>query len=476
MTTKILKFQSVQAGPWDVSNNKADIVIPSYTNYCDLSRSCILLNLKLLKSDGSDLGLQDASFSNGLDASCLIKNCSFSSDVVGSIEDVPSLNVLNANLDRYVMDFEDQRCAKTFGFDNQNNIGTFLRKDKSGDSNSLQETYLQIPLSRLFGIGETSQFPSNMMGNCKIHLEFEDDAVNVIPKLFQKQTDPTVVSVTKTNATVASFTSNLQQNFNFYVGQPVVTAEDSVGNNQVQQKITAISYDGSKTNITLTPGDNANAWNILYADDTTGTDNNAIKYQINDVQLKLYQYNVGPSQVQSMNSRLKNGLTMEYMTYSLERVNLPTISANATYDRQFDIEPNCVNAFAVIPIDSVANYNPFLTRRDNINSYRWRLNGIDTTDRDIVPFQSLYHDRLMASLTSGRVKVKNLRLFNSEGGNQVKDSNLMIPQPIPLSEKPQVLQLRTHQNATGGTASRTLHLYKQVQKQIRLKGQQVMVV
>jgi hypothetical protein len=260
------------------------------------------------------------------------------------------------------------------------------------------------------------------------------------------------------------------------VGQEVVTVEDTVGNNQVQQKITAISYDGAKTNITLAPGDPTNAWNRLHADDTTVIADDKIKYQINDVQLKLYQYNVGPSQVQSMNPRLKNGLTMEYMTYALERVNLPDISGNATHDRQFDIEPNCVNAFAVILIDDIDKCNPFLTRRDNINSCRWRLNGVDTTDRDIVPFQSLCHDRLMASLTSGRVKVKNLRLFYSEGGNQLRDSNLMIPQPTPLGEKPQVLQLRTHQNATVGTTSRTHHLYKQVQKQVRLRGQQVMVV
>ena len=130
---------------------------------------------------------------------------------------------------------------------------------------------------------------------------------------------------------------------------------------------------------------------------------------------------------------------------------------------------------AVIPIDDVASYNPFLTRRDNVDAYRWRLNGVDTTDRDVIPFQSLYHDRLMATLTSGRVKVKNLRLFNADSGSQSKDSILMIPQPIPLSEKNQVLQLRTHQGSVAGSSSRTLHLYKQVQKQIRLKGQQVMV-
>ena len=76
----------------------------------------------------------------------------------------------------------------------------------------------------------------------------------------------------------------------------------------------------------------------------------------------------------------------------------------------------------------------------------------------------------MATLTSGRTKVKNLRLENAESGAQKKDSIFMIPQPIPLSEKNRVLQLRSYQDSNAGTASRTLHLYKQVQKSIRLKG------
>ena len=42
----------------------------------------------------------------------MIKNCAFSA-VVGTIEDVAALNILNCNLDRYLMDFEDQRCAKS---------------------------------------------------------------------------------------------------------------------------------------------------------------------------------------------------------------------------------------------------------------------------------------------------------------------------------------------------------------------------
>ena len=175
---------------------------------------------------------------------------------------------------------------------------------------------------------------------------------------------------------------------------------------------------------------------------------------------------------------MKRGLDMSFITYSLERVNLnDAIVANSTYDRQFDIEPNCMNAMAMTPLKDASN--PFLARQDNVAKYRWRLNDIDTTDRDVEPYKSLYHDRLMATLSSGVYKVKNLHLnredtdFNDNGS---KSSILMIPTPVPMTGERQVLQLRTFQNNNASTSGRTLHLYKQVQKAIKLRGSQVMVV
>ena len=79
MPVKVLKLVSDQASPFSRSNNRVDITIPSYLQYTDLSKSCVLLNLKLKKSDGTDLGLLDAGFKPGLDPACLIKNCSISS-------------------------------------------------------------------------------------------------------------------------------------------------------------------------------------------------------------------------------------------------------------------------------------------------------------------------------------------------------------------------------------------------------------
>ena len=94
MPVKVLKLISDQSGPFTSSNNKVDITVPSYIQYSDLSKTCVVINLELLKADGTPLGLFDSGFESGLDATCLIKNCSISSTNVGNIESVAAVNVL----------------------------------------------------------------------------------------------------------------------------------------------------------------------------------------------------------------------------------------------------------------------------------------------------------------------------------------------------------------------------------------------
>ena len=75
MSYKIVKFVSNQTGPFNTSVNTVDIELPGYVGYSDMMRTCILLNMKLV-SGANDLGVQfDAGFNEGLDATCLIKNC-----------------------------------------------------------------------------------------------------------------------------------------------------------------------------------------------------------------------------------------------------------------------------------------------------------------------------------------------------------------------------------------------------------------
>ena len=484
MTTKVLKFQSDQAGPFDVQNNKVDIVIPGYIGYSDLSRSCIIIDLKLKNKTGAEIngsGLADQCFAPNLDTSCLIKNCSITSDNVGVIEDIPALNVLNANLRIYTRDFEDNRGDHTYGYGSQEGVGTFLRKRKLGSIKSTQQTYLQIELSKLFGIGRAAQFPNGMLGNCKIHLEFEDDTVNIVPKLFKFAVDPTVYTVTNTSNDKSNFqySTRQQQAFNLYVGQSV-TVTDADGGNAANQTIGQINYDASNNQADIVLSSAAGTTPVkIKANNASGIAEKDLRYEIASVKLKLYQYMLTPSQQSSLNGKMKRGLDMSFLTYSLERVNLnDAIVANSTYDRQFDIEPNCMNAMAITPLKTSAN--PFIGRQDNLQKYRWRLNDIDTTDRDVEPYKSLYHDRLMATLSSGVYRVKNLHLNREDIGTNdaagSKSNVMMIPQPVPVMQNRQVLQLRTFQNDAESTSGRTLHLYKQVQKAIKLRGSQVMVV
>jgi len=51
-----------------------------------------------------------------------------------------------------------------------------------------------------------------------------------------------------------------------------------------------------------------------------------ITYSISDVDVQVYQYTLGDSQKAKLNSNMKKGISLGFMTYSLERVNLPTIA------------------------------------------------------------------------------------------------------------------------------------------------------
>ena len=101
MATKLVKIISNQSGPFNVSNNLVDITLPAYLGACDLSDTCVELNLKMKNKDGSAINdLFDYGFNtNGrLDSTCLIKNVKFSSDKGGVLEEIAQPNVLHANL------------------------------------------------------------------------------------------------------------------------------------------------------------------------------------------------------------------------------------------------------------------------------------------------------------------------------------------------------------------------------------------
>lgn len=557
MATKLVKLVSDQASPFNVSNNIVDITLPSYLGACDLSQTCLVINLKLLdKSNNDALGLFDAGFKQkpNLDITSLIKNCKFSSQKGGIIEEIQAANVLHANVSPFQTDFESRKDEWYYGQaeTQDSKVGTFLRKVDSGDQQSKQETAIKLPLSYLFGIGKMKQFSNKLFGDCKIHLEFEDD-VSVVSHLFKNYTDDKVYSVVADNTpnTASNITTlklekqNIPNGNNIWNGMPItitgsgtsaaksissitsanpavftvadvtgiengtkitvsgvagsggdinavntthtvtavdtgaktitVAALDTTGysftsngtltfpeNKTADAVIASSSYSQSSNEVTFTLKDNVNVtWisnNVSFQAKASGVGDTDLTYEINDVDLIAYQYLLSDSQISSLESKMKRGLNMEFLSYDLERVNMPAVVANTQYDRQFDCPPNTINVLMMTPLNGY-----LVSGADNASSFRWRLNGLETTNRDIVLGQSLYNDRIMSVLSSGSIKVRNLAPVSYIAG-----------QSLPASPERQVVQIRQNQGSAASNA-KILYLYKQRRRVIKANSNSVQV-
>lgn len=478
-------------------------------------KTCVLINMKFVDGTGNPTGeLFDGALNDGLDIRCLLKTVTISSSKNGVLEQIPAFNVLKMNLDQTQRDFEDDNALVYMGFQSgadyhthnvtkdknnatTNRLGTFIQKNNSGSTLSKAETYLKIPLSSIFGICSMRQFPVNLFGDVRISLEFEDDA-KIIQHLF-KYTQHRPIKIPDNAANNAGAGVNTvkiaaDDSLPFYVGEPVYlnkNGTDAVNN----RTITNLAYDDTNKTVDVTfsgaaviftATQNNNIEQRVKKNDGTALDNFKITYSISDVDVQVYQYTLGDSQKAKLNSNMKKGISLGFMTYSLERINLPTITTGQQYTRQFDLEPGVVNVFAMMPkqFDTDNEAQPLFSINDGFSNYRWRLNGVDTTgSSDVVPYQSLYYDRLMSTLSNGYLKIKNLRLTagkapeNANTDNSAIDSpatdasvkTYLMATPIPKSESNQILQLKIlKKNASVAAGSTILHVWKQVQKEMKL--------
>lgn len=504
MATKVLKFVSNQSGPFNATtNNTVDITLPSYLGMIDPQNTCIVLNLQLNKTDGTPLGMHDASFNDGLDARCLLKNISLSSDKNGIIEQIPAVNILTANMSQFTRDFEDENSNLYLGYQSEhqmageesenhktnattNRLGTFVQKVNNGTRLSETKTYLKIPLSSIFGICKMKQLPLSTIGNLKLSLEFEDDTVNVVPHLFKTLKFSPIDGFV--NGTYTSLKIPATKPIPLFVGQEINFTDNNAGTAlNVNRVITQIDYLAASDEVEVTWSGGA----VIYAG--TAATKNMIKakqsaisnadltYQINDVEVEVYQYSLGPNQSNKVKSNMRRGLEMGFTTYALERINLPNIGKDAQYTRQFDLEPNTINCYGMLikHFDAQDQSQPLFAINDNYGDYRWRLDGVDTTSRNVIPYQSLYNDRLLATMQNGYIKVKNLLVTAGKDPSTAIESKkeddavktYLIPTPIPKKDENQSIQLRMlRKDVEVDAGSTILYMWKQVEKSIKIRG------
>lgn len=479
MAYQEIHIQSNEASPWTTAQNNVSLTIPSYLSACDLSQSSIVMNIELLdKTNGNPIGLYDYRFRNNYMPRVMVKNCRLVSNVAGTLEEIQSSNVLTCNLQQLQQDFEDQTSNNWRG---QNpSVGCFIRKVNLGSSSSTTDTDLHIPLQDIFGLGKMTQYPASKFGNTKIVLEFED-TVSKVASMFIPAADVVVAAddlvVGLTKTVLLTETAQAMTGSTFYVGQPV----------EIQQVINGSAVDVD-TSIVSISADVNNKITLVLADDigsatyvstamfvssrvSSVADAN-ITYRIKELQLNLYKVNLSSAQNDALGMKLKKGVNMPYTTFNLERVNMPNINANQVYNRQYEIEPQCPNVFVSIP--DPADLDPFVGRLDNLKEYRYNLNGLDTTSRDILPFSALYYDRLLAWGANSSIGLKSLQLEIAADVGLF--SKFIIPQTMPMTKNFQVLQLQFRQGAVNAVPNKILYLFKQVERELKLTSSGVQVV
>lgn len=482
MAYQQLKIMSQQSAPFNKQRNTCDIVIPSYLTSSDLSQSSILVDMDVVSNSNvsqsatqTNDGVFDFRFASNFKPNVLVKNCKLVSESSGTLEERQANNVLQVNLQKLEQDFEDIDSSswRSQGQGASQQEGIFVHQNKTGSTLSTTSNSIRIPLSHLFGLGSMTQYPNKKMGNTTIHLEFEDDVNKVAKMITPCSASSAKCSVTAPNLThiVLSDTYTSSGGHPFYVGQRVQV--------DVEAQITSISevVDGSG-NITATlvvdTAQTATASGTVTSIESGST----VTYNIKEVNLLLYSIKLSQAQSQNMDNVLQQGANISFNTWTLERVNVLTIPKNTHYNRQFEIEPNVKNCLIMTPLPAKAD--PFLSRNDNINSYRFNLNTIDTTSRDVVPYGAIYNDRLMASCATSKINLNNNILFDRANsitdGTQVQESPLMLPQIVPLVSNYQTLQLQYLQNNLLAGNEKILYLFKNIQRQLKLTSSGVQMV
>jgi hypothetical protein len=118
-----------------------------------------------------------------------------------------------------------------------------------------------------------------------------------------------------------------------------------------------------------------------------------------------------------------------YANFTLDRVNVSQGTINFT--KLFDIEANVKNLFALVIDPDFTHNNDFLSNTQ-ITSYRWKINNVDKTTRDIVMNSSLELDTIIQTLESSSLQLQSLR-------KNYSDTNIYMPMTsVPLGVPKQV--------------------------------------
>ena len=494
---KIIKLSSTQSNFDTINKNLVDFVINGGEVY-DMKNSYLNFNISVDTSDHNEAsslpthsgGVQvsntdidiDMDF-NGLGQNfkspnvCIIKNAYLSSANVGKIEDlrdVESIKLLTNSLEKPMSQQKDETYNGITGKLGYKPLKSPMRDLKRlGDVSSENKSKdLRVDLKDIFNSCE-SMMDTSKVGALKLHLECNFDRLNTIQALGAsdsfwnlQNTYPDGVAEnvfddfgtsSGANSITTLTTSRRYRNDLYdspwYVGQKIAISGKLNGSDltpareRIITKIERNSTNPQKLDITLDAEyvglSNGNTLTDMSA---VGVDIASSTININSVELVLRVVE-NPTNVPS---------SITYYTYTKES-DQPAQQAN--FSKVYQIEPNCMNVY----VNTQHRGVPALA---NLESFRYRINNKEQTDRDIVMRSGLHRDQIRKTYLNNGRNLKNLSLqMLVRDNDDTNDRTNLDVICFPMKNLPEPSLLGLDLTCSSGGVS-NLGIYKEIIKTI----------
>ena len=148
-----------------------------------------------------------------------------------------------------------------------------------------------------------------------------------------------------------------------------------------------------------------------------------------------------------------------YQTWKME----PTLIESSTtlWQKQFILEPNVANALFLNP---PSDYSTLYSLTNDIVSYRWALDNIDNTNRDVAIPSALHNDKLLDMFNNTGLKLKSLDETDNDGVIPMKIYTAMDDENVYMDNKSHTLQIILNGDNTTNIQPKNVYLFKQVLK------------
>lgn len=509
MSYELIKLQSKEGFSYAPGANKNINFDFSEAGVVDMSKSYVVLNTSaVVTRDAALVTAAGAPFAQmasvgvlGQDGllpykTCaLVRNSRFKSKMNPFYVENRELNIREANLQSYTKDLQDHQQDALFGsgascLDSETGkirSTVFLDKVISGNLPSTElSPDLIVPLKDLLGdVGDMQLFPAGLMGDMHMELEIEDrfNVIDVAKNLFAEVDIAYAANeATVTDASAALKTLNIRKQFlknssdlqdaQFYVGQVLSLEIDNVSGTDPSVKaeasciVEAINYNTSDA------GSDDDGFGVVGGADyvqltlnkTIGTLVNhqagvnqavsALKFKsvktfsgtpsyiINRAELVLARKRL-PANVVTDYFRAVAREGMKYDTYETIAWN----RANLTEVNEFyQLAPMSKFVMNVTPSDTLSGKTLY-TLRGEMEAYRWTVNDMDTTNRDVLvgnQMPGIYKHKVKNALEAAGLPCKSVNNVITEAMTGLRGSTLRIAYPLeylPIVEMPLLLKL-----------------------------------